>query len=223
MSDGLIRVWSIVALCATACLCPGCNILGPASYIVSGPPSVDAQYTLDDVPTVIYIDDRANQVNPVSLRRVIADTASTDLMVKKMLTTTISPQDAMNIAARNDRNKEIMSIEEIGTSVGAKQVIYVEMVQFADTPDGYIPRPVAICRVRVIDVENRKRLFPGPDEHDNARQVQVPTHEVDPDLYRTRSGRLQVSQDLALDTGHEIGKLFYKHERKELGSNLNPR
>ena len=223
MTQGRFRTWLTLGLMALASLGAGCNILGPASYIVSGPPTIEAQHTLADVPTVIYIDDRSNQVNPISLRRVIADTASEDLMVKELLTTTISPQDAMNIAARNDRNKQIMSIEDIGKAVGAKQVIYVEMLQFTDTPDGFTPRPIAACRVRVVDVENRQRVFPGPDVRDASHPMQVMTREVDPELYRTRSGRLQVFQGLAVETGHEIGKLFYKHERKELGGNLNPR
>jgi hypothetical protein len=223
MTQGMIRMWLTGGLIALVSLSAGCNIVAPASYIISGPPSVEAQHTLADVPTVIYIDDRSNQVNPVSLRRVIAETAGEDLMEKKLLTTTISPQDAMNIAARNDRNKQIMSIEEIGKAVGAKQVIYVEMLQFSDTPDGFTPRPLAACRVRVVDVENRQRVFPGPDVRDTSHPMQVMTREVDPELYRTRSGRLQVFQALALETGHEIGKLFYKHERKELGGSLNPR
>src|SRR5262245_15515631 len=162
MSD-FFRTCLTVGLVAIASMIGGCNIVTPAAFILSGPPTVDALYTLQDVPTVVYIDDRSNQVNPVSLRRVIGDTASEDLMVQKLVTTTISPQDAMNIAARNDRNNQIMPIEEIGKAVGAKQVIYVEMVQFADTPDGYTPRPTAACRVRVIDIENRKRVFPGPE------------------------------------------------------------
>jgi hypothetical protein len=217
------RTWLTLGLIAIASMGGGCNIVGPAAYIMSGPPTVDALYTLQDVPTVVYIDDRSNQVNPVSLRRVIGDTASEDLMVQKLVTTTISPQDAMNIAARNDRNNQIMPIEEIGKAVGAKQVIYIEMLQFADTPDGYTPRPIAACRVRVIDVDNRKRVFPGPEMRESSHLLQVMTREVDPELYRTRAGRLQVFDALAHETGHEIAKVFYKHERKQLGGNLNSR
>lgn len=223
MNEGFVRTWSAGALCALVALCPGCNIVTPAAYILNGPPSVEAQYTLADVPTVVYIDDRSNQVNPVSLRRVIGDTASEDLMVKKLVTTTISPQDAMNIAAQHDRSNQIMPIEEIGKAVGAKQVIYVEMVQFADTPDRYTPRPAATCRVRVIDVENRKRVFPAADAKEPACTLQVTSGTIDPEVYKTRAGRLETFKALAFETGHEIGKLFYKHERKELGGSLNSR
>jgi hypothetical protein len=216
----IVLVFIAICMCIIA---PGCNIVGPAAYIIEGPPSVEAQHTLADVPTLVFIDDRSNVVNPVSLRRVIADKASEVLMVKKLLTTTISPQDAMTVARQRERNSNILSIEDIGKTVGAQQVIYVEMLQFQDTPDGFTPRPMAACRVRLIDVENRKRLFPPPDSQEASRLVQVMTREVDPSIYSTRSGRLQVFNILAEDIGEEVAKLFYKHERKELGGNLNPR
>lgn len=204
-------------------LLPGCNIVGPAAYLVEGPPKVDAQHQLADLPTVVFIDDRRNLVNPVSLRRVIADRASQDLMAKEALSKTISPQDAMNIVRQKETTSQVLSIEEIGEAIGAQQVIYVEVVQFQDSPDGVTPRPVAACRVKVIDVASRQRVFPPVDSDDPARLVQVMTREVDPEVYRTRSGRLKIFEGLAEATGREIAKLFYKHEAVELGGRLNPR
>src|SRR5687768_12660615 len=90
-----------------------CNIIGPAAYILEGPPTIAAQHELADVPTVVFIDDRSNVVNPVSLRRVIADKVSEELMVRKALTTTISSQDAMTLTRQRERNNVIMPMEEI--------------------------------------------------------------------------------------------------------------
>jgi len=219
-----LRQWVFAAAAVVAAsLSGGCNIVGPASYIISGPPSVDAEYELADVPTVVFIDDRHNVVNPISLRRAIADKASEDLMMKKILAKTISGQDAMTLATQRERNNQIMSIEDIGKAVGAKQVIYVEMLQFQDILPDYTPRPTSACRVRVIDVENRKRMYPAEDAQEPSRLVQASTREVNPELYRTRTGRVETLQALAITTGEEIGKLFYKHEIKQLGSNLYPK
>lgn len=197
----------------------GCNVVGPAAYLVEGPPKTDAVHTLADVPTVVYIDDRAGVV-PANLRPVIADKISQDLMVKKALTTTIRGQDAMAYANRHERHSDLLSMEEIGKAVGAKQMIYVRMVQFSDTEDGYVPRPLAQCEVRVLDIENRQRVFPPADGDQSAVPVRAATREVDPDLYRTRSGRLKVFESLADETGTAIAKLFYKHETRELGASL---
>ena len=214
---------TLVAISAVVTQLTGCNIVGPAMYIVEGPPSADAVHNLADVPTVVFIDDRRNVVSPISMRKAIADKVSEDLMVKKILSATISSQDAMALASQRERNSNIISIEEIGKAVGAKQVIYVEMVQFQDTPDGYTPRPTASCRVKVVDVDAQKRVYPPVDAEEPSRVVQAMIREVDPSVYSTRDGRLKVFDALAKETGSAVGKLFYKHEIRQLGGNLNPR
>jgi hypothetical protein len=144
-------------------------------------------------------------------------------MKKKALTTTISSQDAMSLARQRERNTSVLSIEEIGKAVGAKLVIYVEMTQFQDTPDGFSPRPMAACQVKVIDVETRTRLYPPEGSDSSSRPVQALLREVDPSIYASRAGRLQVFEGLAIETGTAIGRLFYEHEPRPLGGSLNPR
>jgi hypothetical protein len=218
---------AFAGLCSCAALLASvtsCNIVGPAAYFIDGPPTVPAEFVLPDVPTVIFIDDRQNVVNPVSLRRVIADQCSQDLMVKKQLTTTISSQDAMSLASVNDRNSKVMSLEEIGLAVGAKQVIAVEMIQFTESPDGGATlAPSAACRVKVLDVENRQRIYPLPDTMMPARSLVINLPPVDPALLRTRTGRLQIFEALSHETGSRIAKLFYEHEPRELGGGLAPK
>jgi hypothetical protein len=225
MSKGRQELRCVLMVTAVAWMSAlgGCNIIGPAHYLVAGGPKVDAEYKLADVPTLVYIDDRSNAVNPTSLRKVIADRVSADLMEQKILKVTISSQDAMTLAAQRERNSQILSIEEIGAAVGARQVIYVEMVQFHGTPDGFTPRPVATCRVKVIDLDAKKRVYPPEDADLPFRELQVFTREVDPELYATRSGLLKVFEALADQTGAAIAKLFYKYEHRPVGENLNPR
>jgi hypothetical protein len=105
--------------------------------------------------------------------------------------------------------------------VGAEQIVYIEMLVFQDS-EGQIPRPVAACRVRVIDVENRERIFPPPDAERPFRILEVRMREVNPDLYRSRATRYQISESLANELGDRIAKLFYRHER-DLGGRLQPR
>jgi len=216
------RIGAMVAVMLTMGL-GGCNIVAPASYLVLGTGTVEAEYVLPDVPTVVFIDDRANVVNPVSLRRVIADKVSQDLMTEEVLTMTISPQDAMSVAKQQERANEIMSIEDIGKAVGAKQVIYIKMIAFKDTPDGTTPRPVGVCEVKVIDVESRQRTFPARGAKQEVRMVQVTGRPIDPDTYRTRTGRVSVFNELAEIMGRDVGRLFYKHEPRAAGQNIDPR
>lgn len=217
-----LRALAIVCIAAFGMM-DGCNYVTPIAYIVGGPPHEDALYTLADVPTVVYIDDRQNVVNPVSLRRAIADSAGENLMDHNCVKTTISGQDAMTIVAQNERNSKIMSIEDIGKAVGAKQVVYVEMQVFSDTPDGVTPRPTAQCQVRVIDVDARERVFPAEDAPEKTHGVQASLQIVDIEQLKNPSTRLQLMQSLGKETGLSIAKLFYKHEARQLGGNLNPR
>lgn len=217
------RCFMLVLFMFSLSALPGCNILGPASYIVGGTGKIDAEYAIEDRPTVVFIDDRDNVVNPVSLRRNIGEKVSRELMSRKLVSHTISPHDAMGVAARHDTSNSVMSIDAVGRSVGAEQVIYVEMVAFQDRVEWDVPRARAICRVRVIDVVNRERLYPGYDDEQPYRLVQILTQEMDMDLYRTRGSQLQIYETLADQLGDQIAKLFYKHEARDLGGRLTPR
>ncbi|MBT8485487.1 MAG: hypothetical protein HKO59_08250 [Phycisphaerales bacterium] len=206
----------------------GCNILGPASYLIGGLPKIDAEYELVDRPTVVFVDDRANVIvaSAHAMRHAIADRVSTDLMKQGVLSqeNTISPRDAMGIVNNRDRHEELMPVDAIGRAVGAEQVIFIEMRLFAESTDGVTPRPTAACGVRVIDVAERVRLYPlTEDTIEPSRPVQATMPAVDPIVFRSTSSRLKVHELLAEETGAAIAKLFYRHESRELGGNLNPR
>lgn len=214
-----MRMAMLLCCLATCCALGGCNIVGPVAALAAGPPTAPARYTLADVPTVVFVDDRSNLLSPTSLRRVVADKASEEIMAQKLVTMTISPQDAILIASRSDRASSLMNIEEIGRAVGAQQIIYVEVTQFAATPDGYTPMPVSSANVKVIDVVSRQRVFPGA-ESPEGWPISVKATPVDPSLYSSRTTRLQIYQMLAAQLGDEVAKVFYKHEIKELGERL---
>jgi hypothetical protein len=213
------------ALLVAALAAGSCNILGPAAYLVYGPPRTDAVYKLTDRPTVVFVDDRANTIPRQSdgMCRTIADQVSRELMKKNVLTTTIRPGDAIGVARRYDRYGDVLSIDAIGEAVKAEQVIYVQMVDFSDTPDGVTPRPQAACEVKVIDVAGDTRLFPPADAAAPTHAVRAALPFVDEELYSSSSGRLQIYRQLAEELGSQVAKLFYSHETKELGGQLDPR
>ena len=219
---GLLNFVAAASLCSPLL---SCNIVGPVAYLALGPPKVEAQFLLVDRPTLVFVDDRNNAIplNASRIRRAIADKASTDLMAKEILTKTISPRDAMALTRQRDRNDRLLPIEAIGEIVDAEQVIYVEMISFVGSPDGVTPRATAVCRVKVIDVANRTRVFPAPDAPEPWQLVSATTRAIDLELYRTPAGRRQIEQMLAEQLGDRVAKLFYKHVPDELGSRLQRR
>ncbi|MCZ6836629.1 MAG: hypothetical protein O7G85_12705, partial [Planctomycetota bacterium] len=79
-----------------------CNIITPLVFVFSPDPTVEAVFPLEDRPTVVFVDDRRNLLTPTSLRRVLADQVTKDLMKQEVVTITISPQDAAVVARRSD-------------------------------------------------------------------------------------------------------------------------
>ncbi len=201
-----------------------CNIVGPAAYLIGGQPKVDAQYALSDRPTVVFVDDPENILPDRSLRRLIGDRVAQELMVKKLVSITISSADAMAVAGRESYGKPL-AIEEIGRAVGAEQVVFVNMTSFVLSPDNVTPRPSGTCQVKVIDVVNRERLFPTADgdfRGASGYPVQVAMRQVSLERYRTLSSRRGIREQLANEIADQITKVFYRHVPDELGSHLNP-
>jgi hypothetical protein len=209
------------ALCA-ALLTASCNYIVPAAYIIDGPPSIDAQYTLPDRKTVVFVDDRTNILSRTQLRAVIGDKVATDLMKQGLVTETIASRDAIAIARKDETIDKPIPISEIGQRVGAETIIYVQIKDFSLAAPGGVPKPFAEATVKVIDVNGRSRLYPAPSEQ-FGQPVSTDMREVSEELYQSTAGRRQVEDQLAAEIGSEVAKLFYKHERKELGKNLGVR
>jgi len=211
----------LVVLFAASAWVAGCNIVTPLAIILAPEPTMPAVYELQDRPTVVFIDDRRSLVSPSALRGVIADRVSQDLMTAEVVTTVISPRDAEAVARQNDDFDTFMPIAEIGRAVEAEQVIYVEMLDFRERLDQYNPRPRGRCRLRVIDVTNNVRLYPGPDTEEGYHVLEVEMADVNPEAYRSRATSNQVARQLAEEIGDRVAKLFYEHRTGKLGTNLD--
>lgn len=203
----------------------GCNIATPIAYVLHPEPQVSAEFTLSNVPTVIFIDDRRNRINPTRLRRVIADEATTLLMEKGVISEQfmISPRDATVMARKQDRSGTIISLEKVGELVGAQQLIYIDVEQFALTYDGVTPAPRSISKVKVLDLVSGKRVFPDPGGEGTTDyftlNVEIPSPS--PHGFHTAKIRNEMNDELALLTGERLAKLFYNYMESELGDRLN--
>ncbi len=199
-----------------------CNILSPAAYLALGQSKTPAKYVLQDRPTVVFVDDRNNAipVNSTRVRGTIAQTVTTEIMEHDLVSQTISARDALAVARSRDRDGKLLSMGTIGDMVGAEQIIYIEMLSFRGSPDNRTPRPSAACRLKVLDVVSRIRLFPHPGGEAEWENVIAMAPTVSPELYRNSQGRRQIEQMLSLALADQVAKLFYKHIPDEIGSRL---
>lgn len=217
----------IGALCI-ALVVTGCNVLGPASYLIGGLPKVDAVYTLDpERTTVVFVDDRANRIatNSPGVRRAVAESVTQELITRDLVPIEMmrSPLDAMAAARARDRHQELLPMGEIGRQVNADQIIYIEIVSFQlAADDGVSPRPTAACTVRVLDVVDRKRLFPPPEGTESGRYIMAQGRAVDASMAENTGARMRIFDGLAKTLGRDVAKLFYDHEVRDLGDRLTP-
>ena len=225
---GFIGRAAFGALSAAALLgsLPGCNIIAPAHFIISGPPKRDAMFELEKRKTVVFVDDRQSQIplRAAQIRRIISRSMTTKLMdnIKSLEGEMIDGGDAISLARNVDRRGELLPVGEIGKTVGADIIVYVEIQAFVLTTDGVTPRPTAVAGVRVLDVVNRKRLFPADDSTSQSWRVTSELEPFSPEAASSEAGQLKIYQALAEKLSDDLAKLFYRHVVRELGDNLDP-
>jgi hypothetical protein len=208
---------SLAAISMAGLSLTGCNILGPAYYMVSGPEETKAVHTLEPTrPTVVFVDDRDNRLPRRTLRFVVAESATKVMLENDVLTKTatgdIAAIDgrAAITAATRDRFGEPLSVAAIGNACSADVVVHVVFEAFTLTADGTTFAPSARLRVKVIDAVNQRRLFP-PGENVVGVPIDVVLKQRPADLPNSNSGMLQAQELLAKECGRAVAELFFDH------------
>ncbi|MSR69630.1 MAG: hypothetical protein EXS17_04715 [Phycisphaerales bacterium] len=194
----------------------GCNILLPASYILQGGPKAPAAYELPAKRTAMLVDDRSNRMSRVALRIEIGETVATELLENDVIPEAISTRDSVAYARRSDSAKQPISIQRIGEALGAEQLIFIEVDQFVLSGGSEQGGPEAIALIKVFDITSGARLWPNA----GSEAVQSFIRDIDPSLLQTSAGRREIEDKLAQQLGSDIAKIFYEHERRELGGRL---
>ena len=210
------RATAISVICAVVLLVAGCNYLLPASYIIEGPPKAPAAFELPSKRTVVIVDDKINRMPRVALRVGIGDSVGTHLLENNVVPETITTRDAVALIRRMDTASKPVSIQRICESLGAEQVVYVEIDEFNLSGGRDEGGPEAVALIKVLDITNGSRLWPTA----GSEAVQSSLQDINPSLISTSAGRREVEDKLAEKLGEDIAKLFYAHERRELGGRL---
>ncbi len=205
-----------------------CNLAAPAAYALFGPGKVPAEFDLAQSRTVVFVDDRQNVLPRTALRAMVGEKVSQDLMTLKLIPAAVRPAEAIAATRQREDGGKPLSIAAIGRELECQQVIYVHVTGFNLMGDGLSEgigagaTPTAKASVKVIDVVNNQRTYPFGDAN-AGREIIASLREVDREELRTSARRRAVEDRLAMELGDRIGKLFYEHERVELGENLGPR
>ena len=209
------RTLTTLAGLALACVMSGCNIIGAASVIVSGPPKVPAVTTLDEERTTVLLVDDLNSVLPrASLRDRIGRAAEGAMLSQKVIEEgkLISSASTRRVVS-GDTNEARTSIVDAGRAVRAEVVVHVAILGWTMSATQGEVSPQAVIGVKILDAMSNERIWPE-GEGTFVRNVELPVRadrEMGPGAQRR-----EIEDALAERVGQTIAKLFYESERERI-------
>jgi len=194
------------AVLVTAVLgCAGCGGVGALMHMAFGPPAVDALYTPPKQPTLVLVENYQDQDAGSSDGDTIAREVGDQLHEHAELDV-IDPDKVVPLRSEQPAAFHDMSIPAVGRAVGAKQVVYVNLVEDESSPDptGGAVHATATARVRLVDATTGKVLWPAGEPRG---------HELTANIDYDRSDSAQgagMRGDMLSQLSDQIAKLFYK-------------
>ena len=151
-------MWTALLTVSPAIL-GGCNVAGWVAQAI--PQQVKATYVLPARSTLVLVDDPDRRLRDPSLPRYIATEISNALAQHRAVTRVVAPDkiDALMIELGGDFERT--GIDQIGREVGAEQIVHVHVESATLYPEPGLLQPQAVVQIKVIDVVNRRRLFPA--------------------------------------------------------------
>ena len=203
----------------------GCNIVAPIAYVMEGGPKVPALYELDgERSTVVFVDDLRNRLPRRSLSALVGRAAEDALFRSGTFTPDVDAETGENrsrlISSRSamravvgDSASDLTSVVDVGRTLGAEVVVYVEVEAFAIVSDGESALPAAEARVKVFDAVTNERLWPGAER---GALVSARTDLLATTSILSRDDRFRLEETLANELGTVVARLFFEHERERL-------
>ena len=196
-----VRIAIIMLACAT--LCGGCAV-GGVWQSIFGPNKVKAKYVLPKVATLVLVE---NYRNP-AISQIDADLVASELcdqLKQHDLVPLVDPDKLTGVRDVDAAKYHAMSQVQLGRAVGAKQLVYVELLESSVEADSTesAARGRVSAEVRVVDVDTGLTLWPLDSAQGYPLSADVPYNRADPDRVTAMHAQMlaQLSDALA--------KLFY--------------
>lgn len=182
----------------------GC-VAGALAYKFSPPPTVPAEYKPDKQPTLVFVE---NYQNP-DLVAVQADRLSREVsreLSDHKAVPIVAPEKLIDLKNAKAASFHAMNVPAVGQALGARQVIYVDLVQFSvdPQPGSEMMKGKADARVKVVDAQTGRTLWPR--DISGGRQIKLETPFV-----RIAGGDSpdSLQEEMYHTLGDKIAKLFY--------------
>jgi hypothetical protein len=201
------RTVGLLCLMAAAFAClDGCVVAGVIADKLSPEPAAPAAYVPPKDNMLVIVE---NFQNPASVALVSErlDRQVTDELVRHRVAPIVNPDRLVELRLEKSKIYDKMQIADIGRAVGARQILYADLVDFAVEPALNAPmaRGHAEARVRVIDAATGQTLWPPDSSAGFPVKAQTP-------FVTLKEGVTEqtLQQQVALQLSDGIARLFYK-------------
>ncbi len=208
-------------------LLTGCNMLGGAAVALIPKPPVPAQHDLADKRTLVIVEDRRGMIQDPSVIRQVNASLRQALEEEEVVTTGFVPQSELTaLEGELGDAYRSTSLQQIGTRLEADQVVYAEIVAYQLQMGGGIYHPAMALNVKVIDIDEGRRVFPpdiDPETGVTLSATSVPVRTELRVVNRTAEGAAAqsiASRELAAQAGLDVARLFFEWRRPEPGDML---
>ncbi|HLL90731.1 MAG TPA: hypothetical protein VK324_15625 [Tepidisphaeraceae bacterium] len=189
---------------------PGCAVVGAVAHKVVGPPTQAARYKpRPGDPMLVLVENGSNpSANLIDAQRLSARLA--DELGRRQVVPIVPPE---KLDAQRDRDLggfPNRSVAGVGRSVGAKQVLYVNLHTFGIETAGPTGRGRAEARVKIVDAETGETRWPTDQADGYIVADQTPTTQLD------QSHTVQALQDnLYQRMSDQIARLFFDYKPED--------
>jgi hypothetical protein len=200
-----------LALSLSLGLVAGCNVIGLAAYRTAGPTKVPPKFKPAPTPMVVLAESYRARGIGVTDADALARYVSKQLDQNKVAPV-VSPETLLDYRSQAGSAYERASMASIGRAVGARQVIYVELVESkVDAAIGSnIVKGSAAAKVRVIDADTGTLLWPTESGDGYPLSVETPPFSPDKGM-----NEINVRDAVLRELGDRIAKLFYEWQPED--------
>lgn len=205
-----------IVKCSLACIVLagsmfGCAIGGLVASKLGPGPTEDAKYVPPKEPMLVLVENYQHPALGDAAAERLGRQIAEELTQNKVAPI-VPPASLVDLRDTKGEAYRQMKIPAIGEALGAKQVLYVNVISYdADsTLASDMVKGRVELRVRVVDVKTAKTVWPS--EASTGYQVAVETdHTHLPD----RAAAADMAGTICKTTADRVAKLFYKHNVEE--------
>lgn len=191
-----------------ALLLAGCNIAGAVVDKVVGPAEVPAKYLPAQEPMLVLAENYQNPSSALIESEQLVQQVAQQIKEHKV-SPLVDSSAPFNLRSSQPSEYQKMTIAQIGRTLGAKQVLYIDIAQsnvfVAEASE--MLKGKALVRVRIVDVETGGTRWPEEGGDGYPVVVETPMLREGQGVDET-SVRLQLQEAV----GIKIARLFYKYK-----------